>query len=351
MKDDKKSISLLLSTCGILALLSFVVLLLVAVTGTFYLYPAANYTFTDSKTVNSTGKSEPVAVTETDEVWRAPALSSLAGNPEEKSITYGRELIAHTAKYLGPEGSVLQISNGMNCQNCHLDAGTKIFGNNYSRVFSTYPKFRKRSGSEEDIYKRINDCLERSLNGKPLPLHSEELKAMAAYINWVGRDVKKGDEPEGAGLYEIALLDRAASPEKGKLVYEARCQTCHSENGQGQKKAGATEYLYPPLYGDNSYNVSAGLYRISNFAKFVKANMPLGATYDKPILSDEEAWDVAAYVNSMPRPQKTFKQDWPEIADKPFDHPFGPYADAFTEKQHKYGPFQEIKQAQKKKAL
>ena len=71
--------------------------------------------------------------------------------------------------------------------------------------------------------------------------------------------------------------------------------------------------------------------------------MPNGASFDNPILTDEEAWDVAAYVNSMPRPHKTFAADWPDISAKPFDHPFGPYADDFTEQQHKLGPFVAIK--------
>jgi thiosulfate dehydrogenase len=102
-------------------------------------------------------------------------------------------------------------------------------------------------------------------------------------------------------------------------------------------------YTYPPLWGAHSYNNGAGLYRISNFAGYVKYNMPQGTTYDKPQLTDEEAWDVAAYVNSMPRPVKDLSKDWPKLEKKPFDHPFGPYADPFSEKQHKYGPYKPIK--------
>jgi thiosulfate dehydrogenase len=70
----------------------------------------------------------------------------------------------HTAKYLGPNGSVKKISNGMNCSNCHLDAGTKAWGNNYGSVFSQYPKNERPKGKWKDFIKRINDCLERSLN-------------------------------------------------------------------------------------------------------------------------------------------------------------------------------------------
>lgn len=86
---------------------------------------------------------------------------------------------------------------------------------------------------------------------------------------------------------------------------------------------------------------------MSNLAGYVKVNMPLGASYDAPQLTDEQAWDVAAFINSMPRPQKDLSNDWPDLASKPFDHPFGPYADPFPAKQHKYGPFTPIKDWQK----
>jgi thiosulfate dehydrogenase len=75
--------------------------------------------------------------------------------------------------------------------------------------------------------------------------------------------------------------------------------------------------------------------------------MPLGATYDAPILTDEEAWDVAAYVNSMPRPTRNLSRDWPDISKKPLDHPFGPYTDGFDETQHKLGPFKPIQEKRK----
>jgi thiosulfate dehydrogenase len=81
----------------------------------------------------------------------------------------------------------------------------------------------------------------------------------------------------------------------------------------------------------------------------VKYNMPLGASHDSPQLTDEEAWDVAAFINSQPRPKKDIHADWPDVSKKPIDHPFGPFADAFSETQHKYGPFGPIEAAQKKK--
>jgi thiosulfate dehydrogenase len=291
--------------------------------------------------------SQPVAVSQSkaekkEALWNAPNAASIDQSPDAELIKYGKELIMHTAAYLGPQGDVMQISNGMNCQNCHLDAGTKPWGNNYSAVFSTYPKFRERSGSIETIYKRVNDCFERSLNGEALDPTSKEMQAIAAYIKWLGTDVPKGEKPKGSGIWEVPYMDRAADPEMGKQVYIQKCQVCHQANGEGIKHPNGKEYTYPPLWGNYSYNTGAGLYRLSRFAGYVKANMPLGANHENMQLTDEEAWDVAAFVNSMPRPKKDLSKDWPNIAGKPVDHPFGPYADGFSEKQHKYGPFKPI---------
>ena len=282
-------------------------------------------------------------------VWQAPDVAQISPDENGKLIQYGRELIARTSQYLGPKGSVMAMSNGMNCQYCHLDAGTKPFGNNYSAIAATYPKFRARSGTKETIEKRVNDCFERSLNGKALKNDSQEMKAIVAYIMWVGKDVEKGNFPKGVGLVELAFLDRAASTEKGKLVYDQKCMVCHGKNGEGIKLSDESGYQYPPLWGDESYNNGAGLYRLSRFAGYVKTNMPFGANYEAPQLRDEEAWDVAAYVNSLPRPGKDLSKDWPDISKKPVDHPFGPFADGFDEEQHKIGPFGPI--AEKRKAI
>ncbi len=280
-------------------------------------------------------------------VWNAPVTDELEKDKNREQLKYGRELIANTSTYLGPRGSVAQISNGMNCQNCHLQGGTVPFGNNYGAVASTYPKYRARSGKVEDVYKRVEDCFERSLNGSAPKRGSREMEALVAYINWVGKAVKKGEKPVGSGIYELAFLDRPASPEKGKLAYTAKCQSCHQADGAGQFNVEKTAYTYPPLWGKNSYNHGAGLFRLSRFAGYIKTNMPLGATYQNPQLTDEEAWDIAAYIESLPRPIKNVSKDWPKITEKPVDHPFGPFADNFSEQQHKYGPFAPIAAAKK----
>jgi thiosulfate dehydrogenase len=124
--------------------------------------------------------------------WKAPDISTIPKDDEGKFISYGRTLVIHTSKYLGPKGSISNSTNGMNCQNCHLEAGTRPFGNNLAVVSTTYPRFSPRSGNKISIADKVNECLTRSMNGSAIDTSSHEMKAFIAYIKWLGKDVKKG---------------------------------------------------------------------------------------------------------------------------------------------------------------
>jgi len=271
--------------------------------------------------------------------WKAPDTTAIAAGEAGQQIRYGRELLAHTVNYFGPNGSIAQISNGMNCQNCHLEGGSRLFANNYSGVNANYPRHNNRSGKLQPITGRISDCFNRSLAGHAPDTNSSEVKAMVAYIKWIGQGVKKGQKLFGSASEKLPFLKVAADSVKGHAIYIAKCKVCHGVNGEGLLAADKKSYTYPPLWGVHSYNDGAGMYRIGNLAGFVKNNMPFGATYKSPQLSSEEAWNVAAFVNSQPRPHYDQSKDWKDLKTKPIDLPFGPYADAFSEKQHKYGPF------------
>ena len=282
---------------------------------------------------------------------------AIAPNSEQASqsintdslVNYGRSLISNTAYYFGPKGIIRPMSNGMNCQNCHLLAGTKPWGNSYLAVSTTYPRYRSRSASIETISHRINDCFERSLNGISIDSNSKEMRAIVAYMAYIGRNEKKGTKPEDAGLTSLPYIRRAASPAIGKKIYITICSSCHGNNGGGLLDVKTGRFLYPPLWGDSSYNDGAGLFRLSKFAAFVKWNMPLGlSSHDTAVLSTEEAWDVAAFVNSQPRPHFDQKDDWRNVSEKPADEPFGPYQDKFKESEHKYGPFAPIETARQR---
>lgn len=274
---------------------------------------------------------------EAETLWTAPDSNLIPSYDSGLLISYGKRLIIHTAVYFGPKGIISHTTNGMNCEHCHINAGTKAWGGNFGSTAALYPKFSDRKNAYETLNQRIRDCFERSLNGTAPDSNQRETKAMSAYILWLGKDVPKGKKAHGSGLEILPPPEKAADPEKGRVIYMQKCAACHKANGEGQTK-NDSEYLYPPLWGGKSYNISAGIYRLSKFAGFIKGNMPFGTDYTREMLTSEQAWNLAAYVNSQPRPVKKFKDDWPDITRKPFDVPFGPYNDSFSERRHKYGP-------------
>ncbi|MDB5131867.1 MAG: c-type cytochrome [Mucilaginibacter sp.] len=317
------------NTKGLLAVIA-----IIAIGASIYLFK--------NKT-HSNKNTEPAKVAATPH-WVIPDTGELANTGNAKLIKYGRSLIVNTSYYLGPKGVIASKSNGLNCQNCHLNAGTKFLGNNFSNVSTGYPRFKDRSGTVETIVKKVEDCFERSLNGKKIDSNGREMKAFAAYLEWIGKNVKKGSKPAGSGIEELPFLSRAADTAKGRMVYISKCKTCHGKNGEGLLNATGRAYTYPPLWGGHSYNIGASIYRLSKFAGYIKNNMPFGADYRNKQLTNEEAWDVAAFVNSQYHPFKDISADWPKLTTKPYDQPYGPYAEQlFSGRQHKYGPYSPIK--------
>lgn len=262
-------------------------------------------------------------------------------------VRYGRELIVNTAYYLGPEGKVGHyLNNKMNCGNCHLDAGTRPYGLNFFSSHGRYPQYRGRENKILSLADRVNNCIERPHHGKPMPLDSKEMLAIVSYMRWLSQGVPTGKRVKGDDGIEISLLNRPADPKHGAAVYEQHCKSCHGDNGQGQWNADSGTYLYPPLWGEWSYESGSSIHRVLKSAKFIKANMPHKQAYwDKPVLTDEEAIDVAAFVNDddiHPRPQPKNSHGYENIAVKPIDYHRGPFTDTFSERQHKFGPYQPI---------
>ena len=195
--EDKRTERLIAVINKLLFVIVLLVITIIAIP--FILLYADQPAKTENPTVNSLTTPSTLKA-DTVQYWTAQDINNISDAGQKAQVEYGKELIAHTSKYLGPEGTVLKISNGLNCQNCHLQAGTAVFGNNYGSVASLYPKFRARSGKVENVYKRVNDCFERSLNGKAIDTSGKEMQAIVAYINYVGSNVEKGKKAEGSGF-------------------------------------------------------------------------------------------------------------------------------------------------------
>lgn len=265
-----------------------------------------------------------------------------------KEIQYGHQLLSETQKYLGPqaEDPEMRISgNNMSCTSCHLQAGNQAGAASWAGVTTRYPSFRGRSNAMGTIEDRINGCLERSMNGKRLDPKSKPMKAMVAYMEWLGEDMPEDKMKYYEGFTSLEIPEVAVDLDYGKQIYVNECMLCHQEDGQGVKNSDfSLGYQYPPLWGEDSYNDGAGMHRVLTAAAFIKANMPFEeATKDNPKLTDEESFHVAGYINSLARPSKSDKEyDFPDKKLKPVSTPYGPWEDDFSAEQHKYGPFPPI---------
>ncbi|CAM3575437.1 c-type cytochrome [Zobellia roscoffensis] len=275
-------------------------------------------------------------------------ISKLTNSDEDELIKQGYEVFRNTSKYIGPnsgKSNKVFAGNNLSCSNCHLWSGTKPYAAPLIGIIQRFPQFRGRENKIGTIEERINGCMERSMNGKMLPPESKEMKAMISYLNWLSRFAPKDGKIKGQGFVKIKIPDRAVNLEMGKSVFTANCIVCHGKNGQGKRSVDGvdTHYEYPPLWGGDSYNNGAGMTRVITAAQFIKTNMPFGATYENPVLTDEEAYDVAGFINQQRRPQKLNKdKDFPDLKKKPVSTPYPPYADTFSITQHQLGPFKPI---------
>lgn len=287
--------------------------------------------------------------------WRpAPDQKTIDGRPDADLIRYGIQVLDKTVETIGPKAADVSkrySGNSLNCSSCHLKSadglpGTKYYAMPFNNVVNDYPNFRARSMTIGTVQDRVNGCMVRSMGGgRPLPADSPEMKGIVAYFNWLADGTEKNSAMRGTGLPKKDLPKRAADIGKGKMVFEKSCQSCHGANGLGLKapdydKTG--KYMFPPLAGDDSFNDGAGMSRIIRATLFIHSNMPLGTSADKPALSIDGAYDVAGYVESLPRPARAGRdKDFPDPAFRPVDYPVPAYfaGDAEALERAKYGPF------------
>jgi thiosulfate dehydrogenase len=272
--------------------------------------------------------------------------TKIPDNKFGKAVKYGRSLMLNTAYYIGPNGTKGRfLGNKMNCSNCHQDAGTKLFSFNLMKSHEDYPQYRAREGKILTLAERVNNCVMRPHNGKPLPLDGEEMVALLSYFKWINSFVPKGEPFPGQKNKSIDLPATAANPEHGEVLYGMHCVRCHGKEGEGMLLKDKSTYQYPPLWGAEGYQPGSSMHRNIKQAQWLKANMPHDkATADKPFLTDKEALDIASFVNSdkihkRPNP-KNF--DYPHAEEKAIDYAHQPFVDPFSEEQHRLGPYQPI---------
>lgn len=283
-------------------------------------------------------------------LWDVPAFDALPDDETGRLARYGRSIIEATYAHIGPAAADPAdrfAGNNLACTNCHLQAGLKKFGLPLVAASADYPAYSTRSGEVSSIFDRVNQCMKRSLNGRLMPETARPMQAILAYLEVLSTNIPPDATIEGEGAQAMPELDRAADPVRGAQVYARNCADCHRRDGLGVRRNEVLPqmgYAVPPLWGPDSFNDGAGSARLIMLASFVHDNMPNGTSWVAPTLSPDEAWDVAAYVLSQPRPQLAgLDRDFPDLLTKPVDAAYGPYADNFPPEQHRYGPFAPIR--------
>ena len=228
-----------------------------------------------------------------EEYHQPPLDSDIPDNAYGDMIRKGQAIFVDTKR----EASEF-VGNGMNCVNCHMDQGKMANASPLWGAYPMYPAYRSKNNRVNTYAERIQGCFEFSMNGTPPPADSETMTALITYSYWLATNAPTGVSLPGRGYPQVPQPEAGYSIERGEVVYAENCAVCHGNDGLGQKVD--DHYVFPPLWGQDSYNWGAGMHRINTAADFIKTNMPLG---QGGTLTDQQAWDVAAFMNSHERPQ------------------------------------------------
>jgi thiosulfate dehydrogenase len=239
--------------------------------------------------------------------WKPPAESEIPADSLGASIRRGLALIRFT-----PESLPKYITSNMRCVSCHENDGTKVTAAPLTGSHARFPKYLSRSGTVITLADRVNFCMTRSLAGAALPVDSREMDDILAYLAFISRDVPVGRKLTAAdGL--LPMKDTLVGDTvRGRTLFAATCVICHQADGSGHSPI-------PALWGPKSFTIAASMARQERAASFIVHNMPQTAP---GTLSDQDAFDLAAYINSHPRPDAPLKEnDWPH-GGAPRDVPY-----------------------------
>ena len=232
-------------------------------------------------------------------------------------IKLGLQIVLDT-----PKNAPKYVGGDMSCANCHLNAGQKDKAFPWVGIAAMFPEYSGRSGALRSLEDRIRGCFQRSENGTAPPYDSKELRAVAAYITWISAGQPMGETPPWRHQNTIPTAARIPieklDPKQGSQLYNQKCAACHGQDGQGVQLGNVKP---GPLWGNGSWNDGAGAGRVYTLAGFIRYAMPYS---DPGSLSDEEAQQIAAYIDSRDRPVFQNKQsDWPN-GDVPSDAVYYP---------------------------
>lgn len=244
--------------------------------------------------------------------FKPPEEQTIPDNEFGAMVRLGHQIFVDTQKYAAE-----YVGNELNCTNCHLDQGRKPDSAPLWAAYTMYPAYRSKNDHVNTYEERIQGCFRYSMNGTPPPSGSKTMTALVTYSYWLATDAPTGKVLPGRGYPVVEPPAGGHDLAHGEQVYQASCAICHGADGQGQKVSG--QVVFPALWGDQSFNWGAGMHRINTAAGFIRSNMPLG---HGDSLSDRDAWDVAAFMNSHERPQDPrFEGDTEATREQYHQHP------------------------------
>ncbi|AMU12868.1 MULTISPECIES: c-type cytochrome [Burkholderia] len=222
-----------------------------------------------------------------------PPESAIPADDFGKTVRLGEQIFLHTPEFAGK-----YVGNKLTCASCHLDAGRRPDSSPMWAAYLLYPAYRAKNGHVNTFAERLQGCFRYSMNGKAPPAGDPILVALETYSYWLAKGAPVGTKLPGQGFPKLPPPAQKADYARGAAVYTQHCALCHGADGQGQSSGGKP--VFPALWGARSFNWGAGMGDIRNAAGFIKANMPLGLG---GTLTDQEAWDVATFMDSHERPQ------------------------------------------------
>jgi len=223
-----------------------------------------------------------------------------------QSIRRGLALVTRTTDSLPA-----YASGNIQCASCHIDAGRRRDAAGLIGVYARFPKYMDRTGAVIPIEDRVNYCFTRSLAGSRIPSDSREMQDIVAYLAYISTGVPVGTHVKGEGIPKMPPL--TGDSVRGAVLFATTCAACHGAGGEGKPP------VIPALWGPKSYSVGASMAREERAASFIKHFMPQN---NPGSLTDQQAYDVSAFINSQPRPDSPGKEkDWP-AGGVPADVPY-----------------------------
>ncbi len=235
-------------------------------------------------------------------------------------IKLGEDILLHTDTNLISKS---YVNSKLQCVNCHRKGkngkvGTDRAIGTFIGTATAFPAYSQRYKDIISLQNRIDGCFQRCLGGDKSVVNTKVGIAVESYITWLsqGKPINMNSiAPRtplktkfwGDNVKKFKMLFKKVTHKNylnGKKLYERKCASCHSKNGNGNGS-------FPPLWGKDkngqwlSYTADGSMAKLQNGATWIQDNMPLGKSNT---LTDEETVDITLYINAQERASyKDFK--------------------------------------------